>query len=337
MTSFPPVKLQDVADAAGVSIATASRALGGKKRVSAQTAEAVLAAARRLGYTVDPIARALRDGSTRTVGMIVPVIGNPYFAELIGAVEDELRQVGFELVIADSHGDVAQEALRLATLVARRVDGILVVPQDSTGSVTAIRRAMTSVPVVQVDRKVDRVAGDFVGVDNDTGMRLVLEHLADQGVRRVVLASSDDANTAGRTRRQAYERLVLELGLVADAHVIGNFSIEAGREAARQLLARTSLPDAVVTGSDLNAIGLVSGLRQSAVHVPTDLLVTGFDGTELSEVYEPSLTTVHQPLDAIARNAVSFLMSRVADPQQPVRDSRIGATLVVRASTSGPR
>lgn len=338
MKSFPhPVKLQDVADAAGVSIATASRALSGKKRVSAATAQTVLAAAARLGYSVDPIARALREGSTRTVGMVVPVLGNPFFAELVAAVEDELHRSRFELVIADSHGDVEQEALRLDTLVARRVDGILIVPQDSAGSVPAIRRVMESTPVVQVDRKVDRVDGDFVGVDNDAGMRLVLDHLVDRGVRRVTLASSDDANTAGRTRRLAYERLVDELALSADEHVIGTFSIEAGRRAADDLLARGALPEAVVAGSDLIAVGLIARLRQSAVRVPRDVLVTGFDGTVLSEVYEPTLTTVHQPLAAIARNAVSFLRSRISAPHEPVSDSRIGAALMVRESTSRPR
>lgn len=328
------VKLQDVADAAGVSIATASRALGGKKRVSTRTVQVVLEAAARLGYRVDPIARALREGSTRTIGMIVPVIGNPYFSELIASVEDELRERGFELIISDSHGDIEQEALRLKTLVARRVDGILIVSQDSTGSVPAIDEAMRSVPVVQIDRKVDRLRGDFVGVDNDAAMRLILEHLAERGVRRVALASSDDANTAGRSRREAYERLVRELGLSADEHIIGDFSIQAGRRAAEALLARASLPNAIVAGSDLIAIGVISRLKASDVDVPTDVLVTGFDGTLLSEIYEPSLTTVQQPLLAIARNAVAFLTSRIAEPREPLRDSRIGADLIVRASTS---
>ena len=328
------VKLQDVAEEAGVSIATASRALAGKKRVSAQTVQIVLAAAARLGYRVDPIARALREGSTRTIGMVVPVIGNPYFSELIASVEDGLREAGFELIISDSHGDIEQEALRLATLVARRVDGIIIVSQDSTGSVPAIGETMRHVPVIQVDRKVDRLDSDFVGVDNHAGMRLVLEHLAERGVRRVTLASSDNANTAGRTRREAFERLVDELGLSADKHIVGNFSVEAGRQAAEELLARESLPEAVVAGSDLIAIGLISRLRQFQVSVPRDILVTGFDGTLLAEVYEPTLTTVRQPLEAIARNAVSFLTSRIAEPQAPVRDTRIGVQLVVRESTS---
>jgi LacI family transcriptional regulator len=143
----------------------------------------VLETAGRLGYTVDPIARALREGSTRTVGMIVPVIGNPHFSELIAVVEDELQTAGFELILADSHGDVDQEARRLSTLVGRRVDGLLIVAHSSEGSALAIRAAMRSVPVVQLDRRVDHLPGDFVGIDDDEAMRLLLEHLVERGVR----------------------------------------------------------------------------------------------------------------------------------------------------------
>jgi LacI family transcriptional regulator len=330
-----PVKLQDVAEAAGVSIATASRALAGKTRVSAETTRTVLEAAGRLGYVVDPIARALREGSTRTVGMIVPVIGNPHFSELIAAVEDQLQTFGFELILADSHGEVVQEAKRLRTLVGRRVDGIVVVIHDSEASAPALRQAMCSVPVVQLDRKVEQLQSDFVGIDEDEAMRLILEHLVDRGVHRVVLASADDANSVGRGRREAFERLVGELGLVADPHVIDDFSVQAGRDAADEIVRRGSLPDAVVAGSDINAVGVISRLQSLGVQVPGDILVTGFDGTQLSEVYNPSITTVRQPVKALARNAVSFLLARIADPTGPQRDCRITTELVVRSSTRG--
>ncbi|MGW6795734.1 LacI family DNA-binding transcriptional regulator [Streptomyces chartreusis] len=337
MESLPQsVKLQDVADAAGVSIATASRALGGKKRVSAETAQQVLQAAKRLGYRVDPIARALRAGSTRTAGMVVPVIGNAHFVELIAAVENELQAYGFELILADSHGNVQQEAKRLRTLVDHRVDGVLLVSHDSKKSAAAIREAMRAVPIVQIDRKVDRLHSDFVGIDDAAAMRLILEHLVERGVRTVVLASADDANSAGRGRREAYERLVTELGLLADPHVIDAFSVESGRDAAEEIVRRGELPDAIVAGSDVNAVGVISRLRELGLRVPADVLVTGFDGTQLSEIYNPPITTVQQPVRAVARNAVSFLLSRIADPAEPARDSRINTELVIRASTSAP-
>ncbi len=329
------IKLHDVAEAAGVSIATASRALGGKKRVSRETAKIVLEAAERLGYRVDPIARALREGSTRTVGMVVPIIGNPHFAELIAAIEDELQAFGLELIISDSHAEVQQQAKRLRTLVDRRVDGILLVSHDAKKSVPAIRESMRAAPVVQIDRKVNGVKCDFVGIDDDPAMRLILDHLVEQGVHRVVLTSADDLNSVGRARREAFERHVSELGLTSDPHIIDNFSVEAGRDAADELLRRGDLPDAIVAGSDMNAVGVIARLRERGVDVPDQVLVTGFDGTQLSEIYNPPITTVRQPVGSLARNAVAFLLSRIADPTEPARDSRIATELVVRASTDG--
>ena len=329
-----PVKLQDVANAAGVSLATASRALGGKKRVSSETTRSVTEAAGRLGYTVHPIARALREGITRTVGMIVPVIGNPHFSELIAATEAELQTHGFELIVADSHGDVEQEAKRLRTLVGRRVDGILLVSQNSEESMPAVLEALDSIPVIQIDRKIDDLQGDFVGVDDDAGMRLVLQHLASRGARRLVLASADDQNSVGRGRRQAFERLVQELRLQADPHVIDNFSVEAGYAAAAEMVRRGRLPDAVVAGADINAVGVISGLRDFGVDVPGNILVTGFDGTQLSELYNPPITTVNQPVVGLAQNAVAFLLSRIAEPSGAARNVRVETELIVRTSST---
>jgi len=328
-----PVKLHDVAVAAGVSIATASRALAGKTRVAQETRAHVLEVADRLGYQVNPIARALRDGSTRTVGMIVPVIANPFFAELIDAIEAELHSVGLELLLADSHGEVVQERKRLGNLVSRQVDGIFIVPHHERHSVPGIRAALAAVPLLQIDRRVARVRTDFVGVNNEDGIRSIVEHLVEIGTRSIVFASADDQNVAGRGRRTAFEAVTAELDLVVHPHIIGNFSLEAGQEAARQLLARSALPDAVVAGSDFNAFGLISSLRAGGVRVPEDIRVTGFDGTTLSQVFDPPLTTVRQPTAEIAATAVSFLMNRMADPEAPVREQVISPALVVREST----
>lgn len=328
-----PVKLQDVATAAGVSLATASRALGGKDRVSAETTQLVVAAADQLGYSVNPIARALRQGSTRTIGMIVPVIGNPHFSELIAATESALEALGFELIMADSHGDVEQERKRLLTLVGRRVDGILLVSQHSEESVPAVLEALRTVPIVQIDRRLDVPLTDFVGVDADASMRLVLEHLRAQGVRRVVLASADDQNSVGRGRREAYERLVAELELDADPHVVTDFSVEAGYRAAEEITGRGDAPDAIVAGADINAVGVISGLRRLGIAVPRDVLVTGFDGTQLSELYNPPITTVRQPVDALARRAVSFLVERITGANTEVRAEHMPTELVVRESS----
>jgi LacI family transcriptional regulator len=317
-----------------VSIATASRALAGKSRVSPETAKLVGDVARRLGYRVDHIARAMRAGTTRTVGMVVPLISNPMFAELIDVVEAELQQHGFELILADSHADVTQEARRLDTLVERRVDGILIVSQDHKLSTAAISRTMANVPVIQLDRALTRLDADFVGVDNDNGMAAIVDHLAELGVSSIALVSANDLNSSGQARRRAFERLTAGRFKVHEP-VLDSFDVETGRRASAELVARGVLPDALVAGCDLIALGLIAGLREAGVRVPSDVLVAGFDGIQLTELFDPPLTTVRQPLAAIARDAVSFLIDRLTDPAAASRDNRIRPELVVRESTLG--
>jgi DNA-binding LacI/PurR family transcriptional regulator len=328
------VTLLDVAEAAGVSIATASRALAGKERVSRNTVERVRAVASELGYRVDPIARALREGSTRIIGMIVPVIGNPFFAQLVDAVEEQVHAAGFELLLADSHGFVTEEARRLTVFGERKVDGVAIVPSDRITSLAALRTLPRTVAVVQIDRSTGASAADFVGVDNEIGVGLALQHLAERGARSVVFAGSDDITSNGAERWEAFQREIGRSGLTAGEAIRGEFSIASGAAAADALLSRGALPDAVVAGSDLIAIGLLSRLREAGIHAPDDVLVTGFDGTELSQIYAPSITTVVQPVEAIARDAIAYLVGRIQGAESALRNSRIAPTLRIGESTT---
>ncbi|HWT32407.1 MAG TPA: LacI family DNA-binding transcriptional regulator [Microbacterium sp.] len=327
------VTLHAVAAAAGVSLATASRALAGTGRVSPATIETVRRAAADLGYRVDPIARALRAGSSRIVGMIVPVIGNPFFAQLVDAVEQRLHEEGFELLLADSHGELAEEARRLAVFGDRRVDGILAVPADRRRSGVALAGA--GAPVVQVDRTSEGSTADSVGVDNEMGMRLVLEHLRERGARSIAYVGADDVTSNGLARSTAFGSLVEGMPFEASAPIRGEFSVATGMAAADDILARGTLPDAVVAASDLIAFGLVARLRAHGVVVPRDVLVTGFDGIPFADLVSPGLTTVAQPLDAIAADAIGFLMARIRGDTSAARRSLVAPTLVVREST-GP-
>ncbi|MGX5694751.1 LacI family DNA-binding transcriptional regulator [Agromyces soli] len=328
------VTLSEVAAAAGVSVATASRALSGKNRVAVATIERVRTAAAELGYRVDPIARALREGSTRIVGMIVPVIGNPYFAQLVDAVEHELHRGGFELLLADSHGELAEEAKRLTVFGDRKVDGIVIVPSDRIASAAAVRAIPAGTSVVQIDRSAGTSLADFVGVDNEIGIALALDHLAERGARSLVYVGADDLTSSGVERWTAFDHGVDRERFAVDAPIRGDFSVATGAAAADALLARGPLPDAVVTAGDLIAIGLIARLREHGVEVPRDLLVTGFDGTELSQLLSPTITTVVQPIDAIAADAIAFLTARIAGSDAPVRRSRVAPSLLPGGSTA---
>jgi LacI family transcriptional regulator, galactose operon repressor len=335
LESFPePVRLREVAAAAGVSTSTASRVLSGARGASPAAEAAVLAAARRLDYRPNLIARGLRARSSGMAGIVVPGIGNPFFAELVEALEAALRDAGLDMILADSRGDPADEARRLQALTDRQVAGLIMIPAGHSSSAAAMRRAHRSVPIVQLDRQVDGFPADYVGVDNALGIRQALEHLAGQGCRTVAFVSDETASSTGRSRLDAFRLTVPRVPALAPGPVLlGSFSIEFGRKAARELLSNRPLPDAVVCGSDIIALGVVRELHQSGATVPDVVKVTGFDGIGFSELCEPPLTTVRQPVQTIAAEAVRLLQLRVNGGDDAVRRSEIAPSLLVRRSS----
>lgn len=327
------VTLKDVADAARVSIATASRALGGKSRVSEETSAHVAQVADRLGYRPNPFGKALREGQSRTVGVVVPVIGNPFYGAIVHELETELAQLGFDLLIADSHGEVGREHARMRMLVERRVEAIVVVPSDAIASAEALREAAERTVVVQMDRSVLDLEADFIGIDNALAMALVLEHLCQRGARSVALVATDSTTSAGRERRAAYEREVQRLDLSAQPHILREFTIEFGRGAAGELIGRGDLPDAVVCGDDLIAIGVLTALKHAGYRIPEDVLVTGFDGTMLADISDPPLTTIEQPFRELARETVAALIRRTSQRAAAPGSFRIEPSLRIAGST----
>jgi LacI family transcriptional regulator len=329
-----PPRLSDVAAAAGVSLSTASRVLSGRG-ASERTVEAVHTAMRRLDYRPNPIARALRAQTTGTVGMLVPELANPFFAELIEAAERALHRSGLDLLLGDSLGSVEAETRRLQTFVDRRVDGLIVIAVHHRDSAPALVRAQRVVPVVQLDRSVEGLESDYVGVDNERGIELVLDHLVEQGARCIAFVSATEGSSSSRSRLAAFQRGITRLGPAVEAlpPLLGAFSVAFGRTAVRQLLAVGPLPDAIVCGSDTIALGVVRELHHSSVDVPGDVRVTGFDGILFAELIDPPLTTVQQPVASIAEEAVRLLTSRLGGVAGAARRSQVSPTLIRNASS----
>jgi LacI family transcriptional regulator len=218
-------------------------------------------------------------------------------------------------------------------LVARDVEGLVVIPADADRSAAALRRVAADTPLVQLDRQVNGLMSDFVGVDNQLGMDLLIDHLASGGVRSAVLVASDATTSVGRERRAAFDTAMSRAGLSARKPILDRFTLEFGARAGRLLAARRSLPDAVVAGDDLIAIGVIRALTAHDLRVPTDVMVTGFDGTVLSEISDPTLTTVRQPYARLTRDAVELLLSRAADGSRPIEHRRLPPELVAARST----
>lgn len=324
------VRLIDVAEAAGVSRATASRVLSGSPRiVDPVLAERVWTVARRIGYRPHLSARALRTGQTGTLGIVVPTLTNPYFVALAEAFARQARDGGADLLIADSRNDVESEATHLRRLTDGRVDAIAVVPVSSAASGAAVREASGSVPVAQVDRSTEDGGTTAVVLDNAAGVRRLVDHLRDVGRTRLAYVGAETASSAGAERLAAFTELA---GPDSPATLVSDFSTSAGREAARRLLDAGGDIDAVVCGADVLAVGVHSTLQRSGVSLPHDLALVSFDDSELLELTDPPITSLHPPIDEIAQRTLALLTGEDEAWREP-HVERLAPGLVIREST----
>ena len=334
------VTIADVAARAGVSPATASRALSSSRPVGREIEARVRRAAEELGYSGNSIARALRKKRTDTVGMVVPSILNPFFTSLVDSIENALQAEGRQLFLCDSRQDPEVEAGHLRSLISRNVDGIVVSPCHETGSVKAITESARVVPLVQLDRRVEVPGTDWVGLDDDEAMRLMVTHLHECGVRSAAFVTSEMTNSSTEFRLQGFQRHADRLGLATRPEwtILSEYSVAAGERTARQLLSGQSVPEAIVCADDLIAIGALRACRELSVRVPEDVQVTGLDDIPFAAYVLPSLTTLAQPTDRMAEEALRLLQIQVTANAAGVRGSgaRIAFSpqLVVRESTT---
>lgn len=326
--------MKDVAAAAGVSVATVSRALSGSRGVKPEHYERVIATAKEFNYKPHVVAQALRKATTRTVGIVIPAIDNPFFPRLITAAERELTNSGFALLISNSTENEAIEAARLEMLVERRVDGLLVSASTRHQQRSTLRDVAREVPVVLFDQKADGIPAPFVGTDDAGGMALLVDHLVLQGARRFAHIGAGNDNWSAFRRRQAVEQLVASRpDLVLVDSEPGRFSREHGVRAATALLTSGVDVDAITCGNDLIASGVLDAAESLGLNVPGDLLVTGYDDIDVATMCKPRLTTVRQPVDELMRRAVGILLSLKSSAEGAELREILPVKLVVRQSS----
>ncbi len=330
--------IHDVAQHAGVSTATVSRALSGSRPVSDELVRIVKSAVEELGYSGNVIASSLRRSRTDTIGMVVPSISNPFFTSLVENVEHALSQRGWQLFLCNSQSDPSIEAQRLKSLVARQVDGIIISPCHGSRSGDGVRSAAAALPVVQLDRFATGTHTDWVGVDDDAAQSLLVDHLWQRGARSAAFISSELTNSSTELRRGGFFRHSERVGIVTrEAWTkLGDYSIAWGREASEAVLAGSERPDAIVCADDLIGLGVLQTCSTLGVSVPGELMVTGFDDIPFSELSNPPLTTVGQPQARIAAEAVRLLDRAMTGSVASTAHIALAPQLVVRQSTGGP-
>jgi DNA-binding LacI/PurR family transcriptional regulator len=329
--------IADVAERAGVSTATVSRVLAGLGRARPETRARVLEAARALDYRPSGIARSLRRQVTRTLGLIVTDIENPFFPELVRAVEDAARDADYAVLLCNAADDPEREAAYLDLLVERRVDGV-VIAASSLGGRHKEWLSEPRLPVVLVNA-VDDVGLPAVASDNRGGARRAVEHLLELGHRRIAHLTAPPRNVDAPDRLQGARDALAAAGLDPEDLVVvaGDAGVAGGERAMHDALHAAPELTAVFAYNDLMAIGAMRAIRAARRAVPRDVSVVGFDDIALAEYVDPPLTTISQQTAAMGRWAVDRLVAqldRIEPPEEP-RDRTMPVTLRVREST-GP-
>ena len=300
--------MADVARLAGVSVATVSRTLSGTRSVDPAMQRRVTEAAEQLGYHVNLVGRALRQTRTSTVGLIVPDLDNPYFSALAQQLSRAFSDPGIDLLVFSADGSLETEARGVRSFLGRQVDALVLIPVHEQLSEPAVSAAAAAVHTIQLDRRVQGTAASYVGVSNRAGMRLVHEHIAtavDVGTHPVVYVGATPDSSSAHERldgmRQYFSPDVPAL--------LGDFSAAWGREAAARILADGWTGATVVTAADVIALGVLAHLLHEGRSVPDEFRIVGFDGIGAAALAHPSLTTVRQPVEKMARSIRSLVES----------------------------
>ncbi|GAA3820592.1 LacI family DNA-binding transcriptional regulator [Streptomyces phyllanthi] len=327
--------IKDVAAEAGVSVATVSRVLNDHPSVSPEARARVLAAVETLGYRPNAVARSLRTDQTRTLGLVISDVMNPYFTELARAVEEEARALGYSVIFgnADERPDLQDHHVR--TLLDRRIDGLLVSPTDG-GSPLMLDAVRAGTPMVFVDRWIPGVDVPVVRADGRRAIRDLVSHLHGLGHSRLAIIAGPAATTTGRERVEAFRDALraYDLRLPEDHIGQGDFQAESGRRATERFLDLPEPPEAVFAADNLMALGALDAIRARGMRVPDDIALAAFDDIPWFTHTDPPITAVAQPTGELGRAAVRALVDRI-EGRAP-RSVTLPARLVVRRSCGEP-
>jgi LacI family transcriptional regulator len=330
--------MKDVAQMAGVSITTVSHVVNSTRAVAPETKFRVLDAIERTGYTGDAIARSLVTGGTRSLGVAISLAANPYFSELIRAIEHETSKSGYTLVLTDTHDEPSVEQSAVRTLRSRRVDGLILTPSPrATGTVLPELKQL-GMPIVLVDRLTVGQDFDQVGPENVHATSALVQHLAELGHKRIAMVSGAEGLATSSERVLGYRLGLGRSGLIWDEALVqsGESAAVPASAALGRLLDLPVPPTAVVAGNNMMLSGVLHEARKRDLKIGHDIAVVGYDDVEWADLLDPPITTMAQPIAEIGRTAVRMLLGRIADPSRPPTTTRLQPVLMHRKSCGCP-
>jgi LacI family transcriptional regulator len=331
--------IKKVAEVAGVSVGTVSHVITGSVNVSEPLRLKVQAAIRKLNYHPNHVARSLKAGKTRTLGIIVPDMTIPYFPQVIRGAEAAARKKDYSLIAVNSDDDGKRQTELLSLLRSQRVEGILLVVAAAPAPLEQISRILEAeIPVVCLDRIPDRVRVDSVSVDDAAAAEMGVRHLIEMGARRIALVTGPMALKNERRRLQGYRKALADAGIAEDEALIwsGNLRMEDVAALCRERIVDVkSRPDAIFSTNGPTALGVLRAFRDLGVETPRDIAFATFDELTVADLFTPSITTVVQPAYEIGHRATELLLERLESGPATDEPStvKLQATLKVRESS----
>lgn len=338
------VSIKDIAKAAGVSYSTVSRALNDSPLISQNVRENIQEIAKSMGYTPNALAQSLQSHRTNSVGLVITTIADPFFADIVHGVEDVARKAGISVFLASSNNDPEEEIRIIESFGRRRVDGVIVA-SSRIGPGYAERLGQIRIPVIVVNTEAQEDQNNLfsVSVNDFVGACQAVQYLIDIGHRKIGYLGVSNRPASNAVRLKGYLATMEKNSIMVQPEWIcknmdespGALSLDLtiGKEMAAQIL-KTDVT-AVFCYCDTVAAGAMDGFRKAGVVIPDNLSIIGFDNNTISEIVQPSLTTVHQPKQEIGEIAMQMLLNCLSGGV--VEDMLLDPYLIVRESTSAPK
>jgi LacI family transcriptional regulator len=331
--------IREIAELAGVSIATVSRVVNGREDVSPETRELVQRVVRERGYTANRNARGLSAGKTGLIGATVPMLHHAYFSYILAGAAEGLYEQDMRLVLSPTMHEHHREVSLLERLMHGTTDGaVIILPEESSDELELLLnhgyRFVVIDPLLPLNERIPAVsAAHAAGADQ------AMKHLLSLGHTRIAAITGPRGWKATEDRRRGYYAALAAAGIMPDPEleVESNFELAGGALAAEELLALPEPPTAIFCFNDNMAVGAMQTARKRGVGIPEDLSIVGFDDLEEAEIVTPALTTIRQPLAEMGRIAVSLLMRLLDNQRLEALHVELGTRLVVRDSTAPPR
>ena len=325
------ITLKMVAEKAGVSVNTASRAINNKSDINEETKKRMLKVAQELGYVRNGTAVALRTRKTRTIGVVIADNRNPFYAEVLNGIEETAREKNYHIILANTQRDYKKEEEAINLLLAKRVDGLLITPvQDRDDDIKKLIEE--NIPFVILGRDFENIEVDVVCNDEIKGGFFATEYLIKKGHKRIALINGFLHKSPAKGRLEGYKKALMEYGVPFDDALVsfGDIDVKDGYERTKQMLEKDLDFTAIFAYNDMMAFGVMQAIREKGLRIPEDIGLVGYDDIPFSSLISPALTTIRVKKQELGVESVKLLLSHINDIRKKHKKIMLDVELINR-------